>query len=85
MNHDPDVSSIDDLVGTVKAVDAAAKTLTVEEKSGDATVSVTDKTTIGRGKDAVKLEDLKAGDAVMVAYTRQNGKEVARSITLKSK
>jgi Cu/Ag efflux protein CusF len=46
---------------------------------------VTDKTTIKVGKDAAKLENLKAGDAVTVAYTRQDGKEVASSITVRSK
>ena len=70
-------------VGTVKAVDAAGKTLTVEEKSGAATLTVTDNTTIKRGKDTVKLEDLKAGDPVTVVYTQQDGKDVARSITVK--
>jgi Cu/Ag efflux protein CusF len=72
-------------VGTVNAVDAVNNTLTVEEKSGVSTVTVTDKTTIKRGKNAAKLEDLKAGDAVTVAYTRQDGKEVASSITATSK
>lgn len=71
-------------VGTVKAVDAAGKTLTVEEKSGAATLTVTDKTAIKRGKDTVKLDDLKAGDPVTVIYTQQNGKDVARSITVKA-
>ena len=71
-------------VGTVKAVDVAGKTLTVVEKSGEATLAVTDKTTIKRGKDTVKLEGLKAGDPVTVAYTQQNGKDVARSIIVKA-
>ena len=70
--------------GAVKAVDPAGKTLTVTEKSGDATVTVTDKTTIKRGKDTVKLEDLKAGDRVTVVYTKQNGADVARSIVVKA-
>ena len=72
-------------VGTVKAVDAASTTLIVEERSGVSTVTVTDKTTIKRGKDAAKLEDLKAGDAVTVAYTQQDGKQVASSISARSK
>ncbi len=70
--------------GTVKAVDAAGKTLTVAEKSGEATVTVGEKTTIKRGKDTVKLEDLKTGDQVTVVYASQNGKDVARSITVKA-
>lgn len=71
-------------VGTVKAVDVAGKTLTVEEKSGEATLTVTDKTAIKRGKDTVKFEDLKAGDPVTVVYTQQDGKDVARSIVVKA-
>lgn len=71
-------------VGTVKAVDATAKTLTVETKSGDATIAIGDKTTIKRGKNTVKLEDLKAGDRVTVVYAEQDGKHVARSITLRA-
>ena len=71
-------------VGTVKAVDAAGKTLTVEEKSGEATLTVTDKTTIKRGKDTVKIEDLKTGDPVTVVYAQQDGKDVARSIVVKA-
>ena len=71
-------------VGTVKAVDAAGKTLTVEEKSGEATVAVTEKTIIKRGKDTVKLEDLRAGDQVTVVYSEQDGKQMARSILVKA-
>lgn len=71
-------------VGAVKAVDPAGKTVTVEEKSGDVSVSITEKTAIKRGKDAVKLEDLKTGDRVTVVYTQQNGKDVARSVLVKA-
>ncbi|SRR5581483_5310061 len=71
-------------VGTVKAVDAAGKTLTVEEKSGEATLTVTDKTTIKRGKSTAKLDDVKAGDQVTVVYTQQDGEDVARSIVVKA-
>lgn len=70
--------------GTVKAVDTAGRTLTVEEKSGEVTVAVPDKVSIRRGKAAAKLEELKAGDAVTVVYVQQNGKDVARSIAVKA-
>lgn len=72
-------------VGTVKAVDPAAGTLTVTEKGGEAEVSVTDKTTIKKGKESVKLSDVKPGDEVTVVYAKQDGKDVARSVTLKAK
>lgn len=70
--------------GKVKAVDAAAKTLTVEERSGDATVTVTDTTVIRRGQDSLMFEDLQAGDQVTVVYVQQNGKDVARHIIVKA-
>ncbi len=70
--------------GTVKGVDAAGRTLTVEEKAGEATVTVPDKASIKRGKATVKLGDVKAGEAVTVVYVQQNGKDVARSIVVKA-
>jgi Cu/Ag efflux protein CusF len=72
-------------VGTVKAVDAAAGMLTVTEKGGDAEVSVSDKTSIKKGKESVKLSDLKPGDEVTVVYVKQDGKDMARSVMLKAK
>lgn len=70
-------------VGTVKAVDVAAKTLTVEEKSGDATVTVADTTVIRRGQDSLTFQDLQVGDEVTVVYVQQNGKDIARRIIVK--
>lgn len=73
-------------VGTVKTADPAAGSLTVAEKEGgDAQVSVTEKTTIKKGKESLKLSDLKPGDAVSVVYVKQDGKDVARSVTVTSK
>jgi Cu/Ag efflux protein CusF len=72
-------------VGTVKAVDSAAGMLTVTEKGGDAEVTVSDKTTIKKGKESVKLSDLKPGDEVTVVYVKQDGKDMARSVMLKAK
>lgn len=72
-------------VGTLKAVDSAAGTLTVTEKEGDATVSVGDKTPIKRGKDSVKLSDLKPGDEIVVRYVKEDSKGVARDVTVRPK
>lgn len=72
-------------VGTVKAVDPAAGSLTVTEKEGGAEVGVTEKTAIKKGKESLKLSDLKPGDAVSVIYVKQDGKDVARSVTVTSK
>lgn len=72
-------------VGTVKAVDPAAGTLTVAEKGGDAEVTVGEKTTIKKGKETLTLSDLKPGDEVTVRYTKEEGKDVARAVTVKGK
>lgn len=72
-------------VGTVKAVDAAAGTLTVSEKDGEVTVSVGEKTAIKKGQKNVRLNDLKAGDEVIIRYVTEDGKDVARSVTVKAK
>jgi len=70
-------------VGTLKAVDSASGTLTVTEKGGDAAVSVSDKTAVKKGKESLQLSDLKPGDEVTVVYVKQDGKDVARSVTVK--
>ena len=72
-------------VGTVKTVDPAAGMLTVTEKEGDASVSVGEKTTIKKGKESLKLAGLNPGDEVTVVYVKEDGKDVARSITVKAK
>lgn len=71
--------------GTVKAVDPAAGTLTVTEKEGDAEVSVGEMTMIKKGKESLKLSDLKPGDEVTVMYMKQDGKDTARSVMVKGK
>lgn len=72
-------------VGTVKAVDPGAAMLTVTEKEGDVEVSVSDKTAIKKGEESLKLSDVKTGDEVTVVYVKQDGKDVARSVTVKAK
>jgi Cu/Ag efflux protein CusF len=70
--------------GSVKAVDPTAGTLTVAEKEGEATVSVSEKTLIKKGKESLKLSGLKPGDEVTVHYVKEGGKDVARDVTVKA-
>lgn len=72
-------------VGTVKAVDSAAGTLTVSEKEGEVTVSVGEKATIKKGQKNVTLKDLKPGDEVIIRYVKEDGKDMARSVTVRAK
>jgi Cu/Ag efflux protein CusF len=58
------------ITGEVAAVDAAAKTLVVKGKKTEVTVTADEKA----------LVDIKAGDKVVVKYTEQDGKNVAKSV-----
>lgn len=71
--------------GVVKAVQPAAGTLTVAETGGEATVSVGERTPIKKGKDSLKLSDLKPGDEVTVHYVKEAGKDVAQDVTVTAK
>ncbi len=71
-------------VGTVKTVDPAAGTLTVAEKDGEASVSVGEKTPIKKGKESLKLSNLRSRDEVTVHYVKEGGKDVAQDVTVKA-
>ena len=67
------VAKVMQVTGEVAAVDAAAKTITVKGKKGDVVISVDDKT----------LADVKAGDKVAAKYTAADGKNTAKTVTIK--
>jgi len=75
------------VTGEVKAVDAAAKTITVAKKVKgkveETVVTVDDKTKITLDKEKKTLADVKAGDKVKVKYTEVDGKNVAKSVAIK--
>lgn len=76
------------VTGEVKAVDAAAKTITVAKKvkgkvDEETVVAVDDKTKITLDKEKKTLADVKAGDKVTVKYTEVDGKNVAKSVAIK--
>lgn len=58
------------ITGDVAAVDAVAKSLTVKGKKAEVTVIADEKA----------LADIKIGDKVVVKYTEQDGKNIAKSI-----
>ncbi|MEW6214978.1 MAG: hypothetical protein AB1478_07250 [Nitrospirota bacterium] len=76
------------VTGEVKAVDAVAKTITVAKKVKgkveETVVTVDDKTKITLGKEKKTLADVKAGDKVTVKYTQVDGKNVAKSVAIKT-
>ena len=72
------------VTGEVKAVDAAAMTVTVAKKGKETVVTVNDKTKIMMGKEKKTLADVKAGDKVTVRYTEADGKNMAKSVAIKT-
>lgn len=75
--------SIRDVTGTVKGVDAAART--VQVSSGmlglfRTTLVVTDETRIEVQGHEATLADVQEGDQVKASYEMQDGRSVARSI-----
>ncbi|MBI4688795.1 MAG: hypothetical protein HY754_00760 [Nitrospirae bacterium] len=68
--------------GEVKAVDAAANSITITRKKGDLTVVADKDTVIKVGKEKKTLADVKVGDKATVMYSEKDGKNVAKSITV---
>jgi hypothetical protein len=68
--------------GTIKSVDASAKTLTVTTAKGDETFSLGDKTTIHHGSKAATVADLSSlsGQPAKVRFTEANGTKTATSV-----
>ena len=72
------------LTGNVAAVDAAAMTITVKGKKAEVTLTADNKTSIRMGKEKKTLADVKVGDKVSTRYSEMEGKNVAKSITIKA-
>jgi len=72
------------VTGEITAIDAAAKTFTVKGRKGDVILSIDDKTKIMAGSEIKTLADLKAGVKVTAKYTESDGKNIAKSIEIKT-
>ena len=68
--------------GTIKSVDASAKTVTITTAKGDETFSLGDKTTIHHGSKAATVADLSSlsGQPAKVHFTEANGTKTATSV-----
>jgi hypothetical protein len=68
--------------GTIKSVDASAKTLTLTTAKGDETFSVGDKTSIHQGSKTATVADLSSltGQPAKVHYTDSNGTKMLTSV-----
>jgi hypothetical protein len=66
--------------GAIKSVDAVAKSIVVAKAKVEKSFVVTADTKITKGKEALKLEDLKAGMNVSVEYKKEMDKMIAGAI-----
>jgi Cu/Ag efflux protein CusF len=75
-------ASAEKLIGSVAAVDAAAKTVSVQETSASQPTlfSVDAKTKVFEGRKEIALSDLKQGRNVKVTYEKKDGADVASRI-----
>lgn len=76
-------ATVKQITGDVTAVDTTAKTVTVKGKKAEVVVATDEKTVINIDTDKKSLADVKVGDKVTIKYTEVNGKNVAKSITVK--
>ncbi|MEW6214786.1 MAG: hypothetical protein AB1478_06210 [Nitrospirota bacterium] len=84
----PTAAKVQQITGSVKAVDISAQSILVTKKIRDKAVEAViavDKTTkIEREKEQKTLSDIKVGDKVVVRYTKVDGKNVAKNITIET-
>lgn len=70
--------------GTMKSLDAEAKTIVITTKDGDVSIVCDDSTMFASGSDGKALSDINEGDIVAAVYKEVEGKNVAKSITFKN-
>ena len=83
----PYASKVQQITGGVSAVNTTTNSITVTKKIRDkvveAVVTVDNKTEIMKEKEKKSFADVKIGDKVVVKYTKVDGKNIAKSITIK--
>jgi Cu/Ag efflux protein CusF len=73
-------AKLDKFSGEVKNVDAMAKSIAVAKGKQEKTFATDETTKIMKGKEALKLEDLKAGMNVSIEYKKEGDKMIAVAI-----
>jgi len=73
-------AKIEKFSGEVKSVDAMAKSVVVAKGKTEKTFVTDDKTKIMKGKEALKLDDLKAGMNVSIEYKMEMDKMMAATV-----
>ncbi len=76
----PAPAKVEKFSGSVKNVDAMAKSIVVAKGKEEKTFGTTADTKITKGKEALKFEDLKAGLNVSIEYKKEGDKNIASAI-----
>jgi hypothetical protein len=70
--------------GEITVLDETARTLTVKGKKSELALITDDKTVIKEGKEKKDFTALKTGGKVAVKYAPENGKNLAKIITIRT-
>ena len=74
-------AKVEKFPGEIKGVDAMGKSIVVAQGKEEKTFAIDDKIKITKGKkEALKLEDLKAGMNVIIEYKKDGEKNIATAI-----
>jgi len=73
-------AKMEKFAGDVKSADAMGKSIVVAKGKEEKTFAIDDMTKIMKGKEALKIEDLKAGMNVSIEYKKEMDKNVAVTI-----
>ena len=74
-------AKVEKFPGEIKSVDAMGKSIVVAQGKEEKTFAIDDKIKITKGKkEALKLEDLKAGMNVIIEYKKDGEKNIAKAI-----
>ena len=77
------VSAVRQMSGTVKEIDLKAQTLSIKNRRGEQSFSITPETQLKKGRTHLKLAALQPESKVTVSYWDREGKKQASIIKLK--
>jgi len=83
----PVASKVQQITGDVKAVNTTVMSMTVAKKCKDkvleTVLTIHNETKISKNNEKKTLHDIKVGDKVVVKYIKVDGKNMAKSVTIK--
>ncbi|HIJ60873.1 MAG TPA: hypothetical protein HPP56_09745 [Nitrospirae bacterium] len=75
---------IKQISGYVVVYDNSIKTMTIKGKKAEITILLDDKTVVKENKKLKNHNDIKVGDKVVIKYSQIEGKNIAKSVEIKT-